>query len=261
MPKAKLGLCKVLAIDPGTTTGLVVVSVRPGWLKGQGPASWEGMADAIEWRNAYHTGRHPRWLGDADAASPTDTVDDVVMPILAEHQPLLDMASEFGGRGRKDESFYAILGGEQSKTVGRAELLVTDAEEILQVRQIIGLASNLPTATIVCEDFILRTQNRSRETLSPDRLRLAIQVEEVLHGEGRIPFLQQPSQAKSTATDDRLKRAHLYFTGMPHATDAARHVALFLRRCRQSAELRAQAFPRHFADWDDGDDDMDNNDK
>ena len=144
----------------------------------------------------------------------------------------------------------SILAGDNGAEFGRGDLPMVDAEEVIQVRQIAGLLDNYPTAALGIEDFQLMTQNMDREALSPTRLRLAVEAEEILHGEGRVPFLQQPSDM-ATATDVRLRRARLYFPGMPHATDAARHLAVFLRRCRADEGLRAQAFPRHFTAWED----------
>lgn len=252
MPKRLLGPCSLLAVDPGTTTGLLFCSIDPRWLRGQGPASWEGLGAAIKFKAAYQVGRYPRRFnidtGRATKIDRPEGLDEDMMPVMAANQPLID-SGEFDGRGRKDQSFYSILRGEPSAVVGRADLIYADAEEVLQVRQIAGLLDNFPDAALLIEDFILRTQNMDRETLSPTRLRLAIEAEEILHGVGRVPFLQQPS-VMSTAPDDRLRRAGLYFTGMPHATDAGRHAAVFLRRCRTDETLRAQAFPRHFReDW------------
>lgn len=255
MPRNLLGPCTVVAVDPGTTSGVLVLSVKPQWLKGQGPASWEGLGNAVTFKAAYQVGRLPRRFAiDTGRATKIDTraLDDEMLPILAKGQPLLDQDSEFDGRGRKTQAFYDILRGEPSR-IGRGDLSVVDAGEVLQVRQIAGLLDNFPAATLVIEDFTLRTQVSDREVLSPARLRLAIEAEEMMHGVGRVPFLQQPSDAMSVATDDRLKRANLYFAGMPHATDAARHATKFLRDCRADEEFRVQAFPRHFQGWEDDD--------
>lgn len=243
----------MVAVDPGTTTGLLVLSVNPRWLKGQGAASWEGLGSAVSFKAAYQIGRYPRRFNiDTGRSTKIDTpegLDTEMLPVLAEGQPLMG-DGEFDGRGRRDLSFYSIMRGERSG-VGRGDLSTVDAGEVIQVRQVAGLLDNFPEATLVIEDFTLRTQNQDREALSPSRLRLAFEAEEILHGVGRVPFLQQPSEAMSTATDDRLKRANLYFAGMPHATDAARHAATFLRKCRTDEDLRSAAFPRHFEEWED----------
>jgi hypothetical protein len=253
MPRNPNGPCTVVAVDPGTTSGVLVVSVKPAWLKGQGAATWEGLGNAVVFRAAYQVGRYPKRFnldtGRSTALDATD-LDDELLPILAKGQPLLDHTDEFDGRGRKTQAFYSILRGEASG-VGRGDLSVVDAGEVLQVRQIGGLLTNYPEAALVIEDFTLRTQNMDREVLSSPRLRLAIETEEMLHGAGRVPFLQQPVAMKD-APDDRLKRANLYFSGMEHARDAARHAAVFFRALRTDETLREQAFPRHFkTDWED----------
>lgn len=254
MPKRVLGPCTVVAVDPGTTTGLLVVSINPRWLKGSGTATWEGLGNAVTFKAAYQVGRYPKRFnldtGRSTKLDRTEGLDTEMLPILAEGQPLLDELDEFDGRGRRTQSFYAILRGDPSPLIGRGDLNIVDAGEVLQVRQVAGLLDNFPDATLVIEDFNLRTQNMDRETLSPTRLRLAIEAEEMMHGVGRVPFLQQPGDM-SVAPDDRLKRANLYFAGMPHATDAARHAAKFLRDCRADEALRSQAFPRHFSTWED----------
>lgn len=253
MPKKNLGPCSVVAVDPGTTTGLLVLSVDPRWLKGMGGATWEGLGAAVRFKAAYQVGRAPKRFNiDTGRATKIDTpegLDEEMLPVLAQGQPLMG-DGEFDGRGRRDQHFYAIMRGDTA-LVGRGDLSIVDAGEVMQVRQVAGLLDNFPDATLLIEDFQLRTQNQDRETLSPSRLRLAIETEEILHGVGRVPFLQQPSDAMTVATNDRLKRANLYFAGMEHATDAARHAALFMRRCRTDERLRAQAFPRHFRHWED----------
>ena len=251
MPRKNLGPCSVVSVDPGTTTGLLVTSIDPRWLKGQGSATWEGLGSAIRFKAAYQVGRNPRTFDGRARKADASMLDTEMLPVLAEGQPLLEESHEFDGRGRRTSHFYAILRGETG-SVGRGDLSVVDAGEVLQVRQIAGLLDNFPEAALVIEDFQLRMFNQDRETLSPTRLRLSIEAEEMMHGVGRVPFLQQPADAMRTATDDRLKRANLYFAGMPHATDAARHAALFFRECRKDEGLREQAFPRHFAtDWED----------
>ena len=255
MPKRNLGPCTVIAVDPGTTTGILVASIRPTWLKGLGPATWQGLGANVMFKAAYQIGRYPKRfsidLGRSMKIDRPEGMDDEMLPVLAAGQPLMG-DGEFDGRGRADQSFYAILRGERG-LVGRGDLSTVDAGEVLQVRQVAGLLDNFPEAALVIEDFTLRTQNMDRETLSPTRLRLGIEAEEILHGSGRVPFLQQPSEALGTVGDDQLRRANLRFAGMVHATDAARHAALFFRKCRASEALRAQAFPRHFQEWEDGD--------
>lgn len=244
MPKKTLGPCTVVAVDPGTTTGLLVLSLDPRWLKGIGPASWEGLGAAVRFKAAYQIGREPRRFsidtGRATRIDSPEGLDTEMLPIIASNQPLLG-DGEYDGSGRNDLRFYSIMRGE-----GRGgDLSMLDAGEVLQVRQAQGLFDNFPDAALLIEDFRLRTQVADREVLSSPRLRLAMQVEEILHGTGRVAFLQQPSEMGG-APDERLKRANLYFAGMRHATDAASHAAVFFRKCRTDERLRVQAFPRHF---------------
>lgn len=243
MAKAKGRTVTVLAVDPGSTTGVVIVTIDASWVRGLGVASWDGLGAVVRAKTAYQLGREPKTFNlDTDRTTQLDRerMDDLTLPILAG-QPLVE-----ADNGRKFANFYAIIEGDGP--AGGGELSMMDANEIVTVRQIAGLLDNYPTSALVIEDFSLRTPVRGREVTSPDRLRLSITANEVLHGEGRTPFLQQPAYAKTTATDERLKRAGLYFPGMPHATDAARHAVTFLREARQHESVRALAWPVHFAD-------------
>jgi hypothetical protein len=102
------------------------------------------------------------------------------------------------------------------------------------VWRIAKLIEDWPSAAIVSEDFILRPERKekSRELLSP--VRITAKIETYLWRSKRRMFLQQPSQAKSTITDERLKFWSCYTSegGMQHARDADRHVLLFLRRLK-----------------------------
>ena len=238
----------VVGVDPGGTTGICVVTVDKTWLRGAGDSTWEGLGRAIRVKTAYQIGREPKAFDlDKERATRLDQseLNERLLPVLAD-QPLFTQDGM-----RSTERFEAILDGKGP--AGGGDLLLVDAEEVVQVRQICGLLDNYVSAAVVMEDFTARTEVRAREVYAPDRLRSATQAEEILHGEGRVFFLQQPSMAKTTATDDRLKRADLYFAGMPHATDAARHVLTFLRRARQNETIRAGAWPSHFKDGFDDD--------
>lgn len=253
MPRVPLGPCLAICADFGTTTGLTVVGVKSAWLKGQGAPTYEGLRAAITFKLAYQVGREPRVISadgtKALKVSGSAELDEVMMPILAEGQPLMPGPGEdFDGPSRADLRFYGVLNGE-----GRGgDMNTVDAGEVLQVRQIAGLLDNHPDAALVFEDFVLLRLNSSREFLSSPRLRLAVEAEEILHGSGRVPFLQKPADAIGTVTDDRLRKAGLWFPGMEHARDAGRHAVMFFRECRRSEDLRTQAFPRHFAaqGWD-----------
>ncbi len=118
--------------------------------------------------------------------------------------------------------------------------------ECLAVGDLWSLIDSWPNAAVVMEDFIIRINNRSREFLSP--VRIIAKIEQLLWEEGRMYFRQQPGDAKTTATDARLKEwGMLAEDGLGHARDADRHAIIFLRKATQSAKLRAQAWPHLFA--------------
>lgn len=244
----------VIAVDPGSTTGICMVTVDKAWLRGLGDPTWTGLGHAVKTKVAYQVGREPKTFNlDRGRSTRLDrfALEELMLPILA-NQPLI-----IPDGMRSSERFEAILDGRSGVSDGG--LLMVDAEEVVQTRQICGLLDNYPDAAFVIEDFTLRTDVRSREVTAPDRLRSSIVTQEILHGEGRVPFLQTASAMKTTTMPlvegsktkrnyDRLKRADLYFAGMPHATDAAGHIALFLRDARQHEAIRAAAWPAHFKD-------------
>lgn len=101
---------------------------------------------------------------------------------------------------------------------------------------IIRLLSQYPGAFVVIEDFIPRQLNQSREFLSPVRIGAVLRW--WLSIKGRNFTFQMPSEAKTTATDDRLHawkgksvpRGLYQDDKMVHARDADRHVITFLRK-------------------------------
>lgn len=118
-------------------------------------------------------------------------------------------------------------------------------DEHKQVDEIEDMLDLWPGAAVVREDFILRTQNKNKEVLSPVRLGFAI--DHLLYARNRQAFLQQPSLAKSTATDDRLKSWGLYRPGSEHARDATRHAITFARRVKDNKAMLRAAWPHLFS--------------
>jgi hypothetical protein len=105
------------------------------------------------------------------------------------------------------------------------------------------LIDESPGAAVVLEDFNIR---QIAVDLAPVKLIGA--VRQHLWYRGRNWFMQSASQAKTTATDDRLKLWNMYTRegGLQHARDADRHVILFLRKVLQNNELRAEAWSHVF---------------
>lgn len=206
-------------IDPGRTTGLCVLNVRPSWLAGEGPPTWDGMRRAI--RNAWfaQVGRDARaWV---DGAAVKMNGHRVVTP-------------------PGDAKARLVRDGVMSRVKMYPGLLT----EALLVDQCVDLLALYPRAAWGYESFQLRQLGAD---LSPVSVLSKVEHAELRYGKGRAPYQQTASQAKTTANDDRIKLAGLYRPGLPHAVDAARHAATFLRRARADADLRAEAWPKLFA--------------
>lgn len=131
-------------------------------------------------------------------------------------------------------------------TTSRRDLGVSDEGEGMGaaiMEQLVGEQfARSPAVAVVLEDFILRTQSKKRDAISPVRV---ISRFDQLMWERRIEtFRSQPSE-KVAVNDDRLKRWGFYEGGHAdrHARDADRHNILFLKKIRQSRARLHRAFP------------------
>jgi hypothetical protein len=121
-------------------------------------------------------------------------------------------------------------------------------DENAQASEVLGIVDMFPGACVLIEDFILRTANAGREVLSP--VRITAKIEYGLWLVGAVSYRQMPSEAKSVATDDRLKSWGFYERagGLQHARDADRHALTWLRKSKQHAWMRAACWPHLFGD-------------
>lgn len=140
---------------------------------------------------------------------------------------LPDVREIFDGEGRLEYS----------------ELAVNLEGECEGIKEMLELVDHWPGASVGLEDFILRTQNKSRDTVSP--IRITAGFDYAMFERGYQTFRQQPSEAKGLATDERLKAWNLYERsgGMNHARDADRHSITWLRKMKQRRNLREAAWP------------------
>jgi hypothetical protein len=100
-------------------------------------------------------------------------------------------------------------------------------------------------AALVIEDFLLRKRSMDRELLSPVRLTAALEYAVEAEGLNMTLHRQQPAEAMTVATDERLKAWGLYKRagGMQHARDADRHAITFFRKAKQRGSIRGAAWP------------------
>lgn len=134
----------------------------------------------------------------------------------------------------------------RGKTARRVAYREDGSAELKSAAEIVELILAWPEAAWGYEDFILRKYTKDRDLLAPVRMFSMITFG-IWSEDGRLPFVQSAQLAKTTATDERMREAGLYRAGLPHGTDAARHVATFLRRARADAKLREAAWPELFA--------------
>lgn len=120
--------------------------------------------------------------------------------------------------------------------------------ENAQAKELLDIIGAWEGAAVLIERFILRKFSSDEELLSP--VRLISKIEYGLWLLDQTFFQQQPSEAKSVATDQRLKDWGLYKSegGMQHARDADRHGITFLRKCKAKASLRAYAWPHLYGE-------------
>lgn len=74
----------------------------------------------------------------------------------------------------------------------------------------------------------------------------AAEEEERDIGRGRMIFKQDPSLAKTSLTDDRMREFKLWTPGKDHKRDATKHCWTFLQRAQEKPNLRAAAWPQLF---------------
>lgn len=117
-----------------------------------------------------------------------------------------------------------------------------EAAGVFLCERLMYQAGQPPLAAVVIEDFILRTQTQARDALSPVRITAALQ-QLLWEGKATTTFKQQPSEAKTTCTDDRLKQWGFWVPGSRHARDADRHAILFLRKVREQRSKIFAAWP------------------
>ena len=124
--------------------------------------------------------------------------------------------------------------------------------------QMLALFDVWDDAAIGIERFSIRIFQRHDEFLSPVRVRSKIEYglwlmekwaadeEEREMGRPRILFLQDPSLAKNTLTDERQRQFGLWEPGKDHKRDAIKHCFTFLQRAQGKTRLRAAAWPHLF---------------
>lgn len=108
-----------------------------------------------------------------------------------------------------------------------------------------GLAYRVGPALVVEKwDFDPSFQNSDEEPYSP--LRIAAKLGYIQHigklGDATLSW-QGRTQAKSTATDERLRAWKLWSGTSDHTRDATRHAITVIRRAARDADLAAQLWP------------------
>lgn len=197
---------------------MCVISIDARWLAGAGDATWEGLGRAIKHRWFVQVGDDARiWDDEANHAK---KVPDMMRVVVQTHPKV-----------REPERFERVEGYPE---IHRLALGIDQCADVLLAH---------PYAAWGHESFQLRIMAAD---LSPVTVIGALTHAELRYGPGRVPYRQTAALAKTTATDPRLKLAGLYRAGLPHSTDAARHAAVFARKARSDAWLRAEAWPALF---------------
>lgn len=121
-----------------------------------------------------------------------------------------------------------------SAELGETLAAMKVAKLVRQFRDKVSQRSIHGPVEVVFEDFILRERTKNRNLLSPVRMTSAITTAlEFTPGDYQLEVMQSPSNAKTTMTDDRLRRLGLWLPGQPHARDATRHLVLYMRRRKE----------------------------
>jgi len=112
--------------------------------------------------------------------------------------------------------------------------------EIRGIQVMVDIAEAWPGAVLLIEDFIMFTQRKDRETLTPVRL---IAMFDYAMAPNNV-YRQMPSE-KGGATDERLKEWNLYERegGAGHARDADRHGIVLMRKAKAKRATRHTYWP------------------
>lgn len=217
----------IVAVDPGSTTGWAVWQVHPEALSDPEVM----ILDNIQYWAHGQTdcGAKRGNSGSSPAQSAVEILEEEAGDLLGGQSLPLD-----------DDEPFAIQGADS--------LGISTTGESAGASELLHLVDGWPGAAIVVEDFILRKFDQGRDILAPVRVMEKFEFGLWVLGRDGQSFRQQPSMAKTTVTDDRLKAWRLYRRegGMNHARDADRHAITFLRRCSQGKAgrlLREQAWP------------------
>ncbi|ATN89582.1 RuvC-like resolvase [Gordonia phage Bonum] len=168
---------------------------------------------------------------------PAKLLDKTVRPndvVTVWHHGEIDCGAQSGSAGTS-----AIA---QGGDLGHSE--TGEAAGVFLCERLIRVGAGVPRTVVVVEDFILRTQSKGRDALSP--VRITGGLDQLLWEGKNVPYpltKQQPSEAKSSVTDERLKLWGFYESGSRHARDADRHALLFLRKVRASRAKMFAAWP------------------
>lgn len=101
--------------------------------------------------------------------------------------------------------------------------------ETWAVHRLMTAVLNVKPDVVVIEDFVLRSPSMNRDLLAPVRMTAMLLYGLSMAWPVAQVVLQGASAAKTTCTDSRMRAWGLWQVGKPHATDALRHLVLYLR--------------------------------
>lgn len=132
--------------------------------------------------------------------------------------------------GCDEDGIFTLAGWAQidSRELGEEEAAYQVAQQVVEWRD------EYPVNVLGMEDFVLRARVTDRSLLSPVRLIAKIEthlrVFYMYRGVEAPPIkFQSAANAKTIATDTRLKHWDLWVKGKQHARDAIRHACVALR--------------------------------
>ena len=127
-----------------------------------------------------------------------------------------------------------ILANIEHWSHGQIKSPANDTDEQDCVTELVGIVKQWPGCSVLMEDFILRMFSMGRELLAPVRLNAMFAYALRTELGMEVTHRQQPSEAKTIATDIRLKEWGLYERegGLEHARDADRHAIVWMRKAK-----------------------------
>lgn len=168
------------------------------------------------------------WMNKGGRSEKRYTVEGVVCEALSRGRGVVDLSDAPRQWGCVDEMEGSVAG------------------QVKEFRRRMDVFSRVDV--VLCEQYTVRGGQRIGGEAGSASLELQSAFREVCVGMG-VKFVMRTAGKKAVASDVRMKEWGLWQPGMPHATDALRHVVMHWRDVRSGAEKEKMAREKRAAGY------------